>query len=88
MRSLYQVYEGNDIVVPCQVPKSVPPAFVQFVRNGEVLTDEVNGNVNLINGDTLLLTNVTTDLSGNYRCGSSDTFTNLKFRIYLLLGAK
>ena len=80
VRLLYQVYEGNDIVIPCQVPKSVPPAFVQFVRNGEV-----NGFPGyLINGDTLLLTNVTTNLSGNYRFGSSDTFTNFKLRMYEL----
>ena len=72
---LIEVYEGNDIVVPCQVPKSVPPAFVQFVRNGEVLVDG-NGNGNLINGDTLLLTNVTTDLSGNYSCEVTNHITN------------
>jgi len=72
---LIEVYEGNDIVVPCQVPKSVPPAFVQFVRNGELLVDS-NGNVNLINGDTLLLTNVTTDLSGNYSCEVTNHITN------------
>ena len=76
---LIEVYEGNDIIVPCHVPKSVPPAFVQFSRNGELLLadhgEEATGTT-LLNGDTLLLTNVTTDMSGNYSCVVSNHITN------------
>ena len=71
---LIEVYEGNDIVVPCQVPNSVPPPFVQFLQNGNPILD--NNEATLINGDTLLLTNVTMELSGNYTCEVSNHITN------------
>ena len=30
---IIEIFEGNDIVIPCQVPKSVPLPFIQFERN-------------------------------------------------------
>ena len=34
-----EIYEGNDAVIPCQVPESIPPAFVHFLYNEETDLD-------------------------------------------------
>lgn len=71
---LIEVFEGNDIIIPCDVPKSIPPAFVQFAKNGQLLTDD---NANILNGDTLVLRNVSTESSGgNYTCIASNHITS------------
>ena len=70
---IIEVFEGNDIVVPCEVPKSVPPAFVQFAKNDELLPDD---DIDVLNGNTLLLKNVTLNSSGNYSCIASNHITD------------
>ena len=67
-----EVFEGNDIIIPCGVPQSIPPAFVQFAKNSKLLQD----NADILNGDTLLLKNVTQSFSGNYTCIASNHITN------------
>ncbi len=68
-----EVYEGNDIIIPCHVPKSVPPAFVQFSHNDAILSEK---NLTIFNGDTLFLQNVTRSMSGNYSCIASNHITS------------
>ena len=72
-----EIFEGNDAVVPCQVPESIPPAFVHFLRNDdEENYDNDNAGGKILNGDTLLLQNTSMSMSGNYSCVVSNHITN------------
>lgn len=68
-----EIFEGNDAVIPCQVPESVPPAFVHFLRNDQE-NNEIVGKI--LNGDTLLLQNTSLSMNGNYTCVASNHITN------------
>ena len=74
-----EIFEGNDAVLPCQVPESIPPAFVHFLRNDDNEENYDNGNAGggkILNGDTLLLQNTSMSMSGNYSCVVSNHITN------------
>ena len=58
-------------MIPCQVPDSTPPAFVHFQHNAKLLD-----NAEILNGDTLLLSNVSRSMTGNYSCVVSNHITN------------
>ena len=41
---ILEIFEGNDIVIPCQTPESIPPPFIQFEKNGQIIVDSKLGN--------------------------------------------
>lgn len=67
-------------MIPCQVPDSIPPAFVQFLKDGDPVRVSDSGTdtgSRILNGDTLLLTNVSAiHSSGNYSCIASNHITD------------
>ena len=70
-----EIFEGNDAVISCKVPESIPPAFVHFLKNDQDLDA-----AKVLNGDTLLLRNATLSMSGNYSCVVSNHITNQRKR--------
>lgn len=70
------IFEGNDVIIDCQVPKSNPPAFVQFYKMDQVVKEDVSHQ--LLNGEVLLIANASQANSGRYTCSASNHITNEK----------
>ena len=68
---IIEIYVSNDVLIPCQVPNSVPPPFIQFEKDGRLLEE-----YEIINGDSLLVTNATESDSGNYTCVATNHITD------------
>ncbi|XP_071749386.1 interference hedgehog-like [Lepeophtheirus salmonis] len=62
--SSFEVTQGNDVIIHCDVPYSNPPGFVEYYRDGIYLEAEV-----LLNSEILFIKNVVPELhNGNYTC--------------------
>ena len=72
-----EAFVSNDVAIDCNVPESNPPAFVQFYKDGvRVDTSGDDGNARLLNGDTLLLSDVSQENAGRYTCSAYNHITN------------
>ena len=80
-----ETFEGNDVVIPCRLPWSLPPAFVQFFHDNLPINAS---NAQIINGDMLLIANVDADANaGVYTCSATNHITNqvkTSYQSYLL----
>ena len=61
-------YSCNILLLFFQLPSSTPPAFVEFYKDGTALAvEDSDGNMEVINGETLLIYNITNENEGEYR---------------------
>ena len=72
-----EAFVGNDVAIDCKVPKSQPPALLQFYKDDKLVSDLSLANVTVLNhGETLLLTGVSPDHAGRYTCGATNHITS------------
>ena len=72
--NIIEAYEGNEVVIGCDVPKSNPPAFVQYYKNGLIVKSE--DDVTIINENAIFISNASAERdSGNYSCEVSNHMT-------------
>ena len=64
---------GNNVILPCDPPKSDPPAIIQWFKDGSLMN--MTESHSLVNLKHLLIDNIASNFSGIYTCQASNHLT-------------
>ncbi|KAL3884863.1 hypothetical protein ACJMK2_024964 [Sinanodonta woodiana] len=59
---------GHDLILPCQLPESVPEAQIMFKVNKTKIINTTSDHYRILPSGSLLMTNVTQEDQGQYQC--------------------
>ena len=69
---------GNNVILPCTPPESIPPAIIQWYKNGTHLDLSQDPTLSLVNLKHLLIEDLSFDHKGQYTCHASNHLLNGK----------